>query len=544
VSDEVYRSSIAQGLFYVDNQPLSLENYPMFLAAYDGKYPRLLLKTGRQVSKSTTIAACMIAEAIGVPGFKSYYVSPTKEQTSKFSHTRVAKILAYSPDLRKGFVGQESIDNVFLRMLRNGSEMAFTYALDDPDRARGFSADRCCFDEVQDILYEAVIPVIEECMANSKYQYSVYAGTPKTSENTIEFLWSQSSMTEWCMKCDGCGKHTFIDSVKPLGKMGPECMNCRKALNPRTGQWVDMAKYATRAGDEGAGIKGFHVSQAIMLENVPAAWPLGSPQWEAAVERWGKLLWKMNSPLYGESKFLNECIGVSTSTGVRLLTKEALETLCDPRHEMTRLPLPLSKAGITGTYAGVDWSGGGAEVKGSEGLFKSRTVLHIWGQQADGRLKTMFYKIFPNGHAVGWIDEIAELCNAWGVTMVVGDAGEGALANAMLRAKLGDHRVLAVRYMALSKPVDWNPNAAVYHVDRTTLIDNFARFLLHKQAVYPMLPQAKPAIDDILNVYEEVTTQGRKVWRHSPTMPDDCLHAQLFGWFAWRVMNRDLQFAI
>lgn len=536
MSDEVYRSSIAQGLFYVDNRPLSLENYPMFLAAYDGKYPRLLLKTGRQVSKSTTIAACMIAEAIGVPGFKSYYVSPTKEQTSKFSHTRVAKILAYSPDLRKGFVGQESIDNVFLRMLRNGSEMAFTYALDDPDRARGFSADRCCFDEVQDILYEAVIPVIEECMANSRFQYSVYAGTPKTTENTIEFLWSQSSMSEWCMKCAGCGKYTFIDSVKAIGKMGPECLACRKPLNPRSGQWVDMAK--------GAGIKGFHVSQAIMLENVPAAWPIGSAQWEAAVERWGKFLWKMESPLYGESKFLNECIGVSTSTGVRLLTKETLEALCDPRHEMTRLPLPLSRVGITATYAGVDWSGGGAEVKGSEGLFKSRTVLHIWGQQADGRLKTMYYKIFPNGHAVGWIDEIAELCNAWGVTMVVGDAGEGALANAMLRAKLGDHRVVAVRYMALSKPVDWNPNALAYHVDRTTLIDNFARFLLHKQAVYPQLPQAKPAIDDILNVYEEVTTQGRKVWRHAPTMPDDCLHAQLFGWFAWRLMSRDLQFAI
>lgn len=534
--DEVYRSSIAQGLFYVDNKPLSLANYPMFLAAYDGKYPRLLLKTGRQVSKSTTIAACMIAEAIGVPGFKSYYISPTKEQTSRFSHTRVAKILAYSPDLRRGFVGPESIDNVFLRMLRNGSEMAFTYALDDPDRARGFSADRCCFDEVQDILYEAVIPVIEECMANSRYQYSVYAGTPKTTENTIEFLWSQSSMTEWCMRCPGCSKFTFIDSVKAIGKMGPICLACGKELNPREGQWVDMAK--------GQGIKGFHVSQAMMPENVPAAWPLGSPEWEAAFERWEKLLYKMTSPLYGESKFLNECIGVSTSTGVRLLTKEALESLVDETHEMTRLPLPHGRIGINAAYAGVDWSGGGGEVKGTEGLVKSRTVLHIWGTLPDGRLKTLYYKIFPNGHAVGWIDEIAELCNAWGVQMIVGDAGEGALANSMLRAKLGDHRVIAVRYMALSKPVDWNPNALAYHVDRTTMIDNFARFLLHKQAVYPKLAQSKPAFDDILNVYEEVTTQGRKVWRHAPTMPDDCLHAALFGWFAWRLMNRNLQFSI
>lgn len=536
MSTEVYRSSVAQALFYVDGRPLSLEHYPMYPAIYDGKYPRILLKTGRQVAKSTTIACFMIAEAIGTSQFKSFYISPTQEQTRKFSHTRIAKILSYSPDLRKSFVGPESIDNVLLRMLRNGSELAFTYALDDPDRARGFSADRCSFDEVQDILYESVIPVIEECMANSKFAYSVYAGTPKTTENTIEFLWSLSSKTEWCMKCDGCGKYTFIESVKAIGKLGPICLNatCGKYLDPRNGQWIDTGK---------GGIKGFHIAQPIMPENVPASWPVGSDEWKSAVERWEKLLYKMESPLYGESRFLNECIGVSTSTGVRLLTQEILEKLVDPSYRMTRLPLPTSLTGITRVVAGVDWSGGGAEVKGSEGgLFKSRTVLHIWGQTTTGRLKTLYYKIFPNGHAVGWIDEIVELCNAWGVAMIAGDAGEGALANALLRQRLGDSRVLAIRYMALSKPVEWNPNAMAYHVDRTTLIDNYARFLMHGQVVFPELPQAQPVFNDILNVYEEVTAAGRKVWRHSPTAPDDCLHAGLFGWFAWRLLNSDFNF--
>jgi hypothetical protein len=534
MSEEVYRSTIAEGLFYVDGKPLSLSDYPMFRAIYDGKYSRLLLKSGRQVGKSTLLSSFMIAEAIAAAPFKSFYISPSQEQTRKFSHTRIAKILAYSPDLRRGFVGPESIDNVLLRMLTNGSEMAFTYALDDPDRARGYSADRCNFDEVQDILYEAVIPVIEECMSASPYQYSAYCGTPKTMENTIEFLWSQSSQTEWCMCCEACGKWTFIASTKAIGKKGPICLACGGLLNPRKGQWIDMVSDQT--------IKGFHISQPIMPMNVPACWQPGSAEYESAVDRWTKLLYKMESPLYGESRFLNECVGVSTSMGVRLLTKEALEALCDESLELTRLPLPLSKEGIVRTTAGVDWSGGGSEVKGSEGVFKSRTVLHIWGQQADGRLKTLFYKVFPNGHATGWIDEITELCNAWGVNMVVGDAGEGALANSYLKQRLGEHRVTAVRYMALSKPIEWNPNAMVYHVDRTTLIDNYAKWLIHKQAIYGKLPQMQTAISDILNVYEEVTTQGRKVWRHAPTMPDDCLHAQIFGWFAWKILVQDLKF--
>lgn len=534
------RSDLAQALFHVEGKQLSLSNYPMYLAIYDGQFPKILLKTGRQVAKSTTIACFMIAETIGAPHFKTYYISPSQEQTRKFSHTRISKILAYSPELRRYFVGPESIDNVLLRMLRNGSEMAFTYALDDPDRARGYSADRCAFDEVQDILFEPVIPVIEECMSNSSHAYSMYCGTPKTMENTIEFLWSISSQTEWCIKCDGCGKSTFIDSVKSLGATGPICMNtnCSRPLNPRKGRWIDMKPYGK--GKDQAKIKGFHISQPIMPENVPACWNTSDPEYAKAQERWDRILFKMEN--WGEVKFMNEALGVSTSSGARLLTKDILESLCDPEHIITRLPVRGSLQGISRAVAGVDWSGGGAEVKGTEGLLKSRTVLHIWGDTGDGRLKTLFYKIFPNGHASGWIDEIVELCNAWQVQMVVGDAGEGALANSMLRDKLGAHRVVQVRYMALSKPIDWNPNSMTYHADRTTLIDNFATFLTHRRAIYAHLPQMQAAINDILNVYEEVTTQGRKVWRHAPTQPDDCLHAQLFGWIAWKILSQDLKF--
>ncbi len=531
-SVENFRSHIAQSLFYVEGKPLSLTNYPMYLGIYDGLFTKILLKTGRQVAKSTTVAAFMIAQSIGQPHFKNFYVSPSQEQTRKFSHTRIAKILSYSPELRKHFIGPESIDNVLLRLLRNGSEMAFTYALDDPDRARGYSADAVYFDEIQDILFEPVVPVIEACMGNSNYGHSFYAGTPKTMENSIEYLWSLSTQTEWCIKCDGCNKSTYIDTVKSLSTNGPVCLSCGKYLNTRNGRWVDMKP--------GAKIKGFHIAQPMMPENVPGAWNTSDAQYTKAVERWQRMMDQQET--WGEVKFLNECIGVSTSTGARLLTKEILEALVNPDLDMPRLPTPKSRLGIVRTVAGVDWSGGGGEVKGSEGLLKSRTVLHIWGQQADGRLRTLFYKIFPNGHMVGWVDEIAELCNAWGVQMIGGDAGEGALANAMLRDKLGAHRVLQFRYMALSKPIEWNAPTLTYHCDRTTVIDNYATFLIHKQAVFPMLPKAQPAFNDILNVYEETTLQGRKVWRHSPTQPDDCLHSQIFGWLAWRVLSQNMSF--
>jgi hypothetical protein len=527
------RADIAESFFHVEGQPFSLEHWPMFYAIYDGNYSKILLKCARQLGKSTSIACFMLAECMGIPHFKAYYLSPSKEQTLKFSHTRVAKILAYSPLLRKGFAGPESIDNVLLRTLNNGSEMAFTYGSDDADRARGYSADRALFDEIQDIQYESVVPVVEEAMSASKYgPFSIYAGTPKTSENGIEFLWQLSTQSEWCMKCSGCGNYTFVDNIRPLGLEGPVCLKCSKNLNPREGRWIDMKPDAK--------IKGFHISQAIMPRNVAAAWPTSDPRHAKALIHWSEFLDKQT--VYGETKFFNECLGVSTSTGVKLLTKEILEELCDERVKLSRLPENDSMLGISKVTAGVDWSGGGGEIKGSEGMYKSRTVLHVGGQQADGRFRTLYYRIFPNGHMLQTVEEIAHICDAWNVSMIVGDAGEGQLANAELKTRLGVHRVVAVRYMNKSKPMDWSPESASYHCDRSSLIDNWARAVLLKQFLFGPVVAMKPAINDILSVYEETTVAGKKVWRHPPNVPDDFLHAHLFSWLAWRMLCRDLEF--
>jgi hypothetical protein len=67
--------------------------------------------------------------------------------------------------------------------------------------------------------------------------------------------------------------------------------------------------------------------------------------------------------------------------------------------------------------------------------------------------------------------------------------------------------------------------------------------LLKKREIeFGPLEQMHVAIDDILNEYEEVTQSGKKVWRHSPQKPDDCLHAGLFGWVAFKIIQNDLRF--
>ena len=517
-------SQIAERLLHLDGKPFSLRNYPMYEAVYDGRFRDTLLMCARQVAKSTSLANFIIAESIAIPFFREYYVSPSREQTLLFSNTRVGKVLAFSPLVRKHFQSPETSDRILHRSYTNGSENAFTYALDDADRARGFSADRVLFDEVQDLLYDKVIPVVLECMANSEYRFAAYAGTPKTMEASIQYLWEQSSQSEWVMKCAGCGKYNYVASEKSIGKTGPICLHCGKNLNPRLGTWVDTKKPEPGIRQ----VKGFHISRPIMPTDVPIANPPDAESQERALDRWKDILHKLAT--YPPAMFRNEVLGISDAQGRRLVSLEELQALCTGPTTTRHAPRP----GVTLTTAGIDWSGDGVS-----GV--SRTVLWIWGwDPGGGRLRTLFFKIYP-GQAMAYLKDIIGHIGRCQCAMIVGDAGEGALPNSILRDTFGHHRCTMVQYGSFAQPTHWN-NIDRWLADRTTLIDNYLLLLKRQGVEFPPYEETREPVKDILNVYEEVTTTGKKVWRHSPQLPDDSLHAQIFGWFGWKMVMNDLRF--
>ena len=522
--DRATLSQVAEAWVRLDGKPFRLDDWPMHKAFYDGRYRRTLFKTSRQVAKSTTLANFSIIECSLIPFFSTMFVSPSKEQTTRFSNSRVGKTMMYSPILKENFLHTELADRVFHKQFTNGAEMLFTYGCDDADRLRGPSTDRNMYDEVQDILYDPVITVGNETMSESNYAYETYAGTPKTMENTIQFLWDLSTQTEWVMKCSACGKYSFIDSERAMGKDGPICVKCSAYLNPFLGQWVDMQPKKT--------LKGFHISQLIMPKNVPLSMVNRPVEYKHAQRRWQRIKQKYEeSPI---SLFRNEVLGVSDAIGSRLISLEELEALC-VGPELVAYPQSAKLRGYSKYVAGIDWSGGG-----TTGV--SRTVLWVWGQRAtDSKLCCVTYKIYPGMNPVQAHEDIAHICKLYGVSMAVGDAGEGALANDLLRKSLGHHKVTQVQYGSFKTALQFN-GLDRYHGDRTTLIDNFFMLLKKKEVEFGPLLEMKPALDDMMNEFEEVTTQGKKVWRHFPQKSDDCLHAALFGWIAWKVLHGDMKF--
>jgi len=111
----------------------------------------------------------------------------------------------------------------------------------------------------------------------------------------------------------------------------------------------------------------------------------------------------------------------------------------------------------------------------------------------------------------------------------------------LLRSKIGIHRVQQIQYGAQKKAINWNGEDR-WLADRTTLIDNYFMGLKRQEFEFARRPEMEVAIADILNEFEEITTAGRRVWRHSPQKPDDCLHAGLFGWVAFKMVQNDMRF--
>ena len=517
VSPHAYRrSQIAERVLCLDGRPFSLKDYPFFYAPYDCDASSILLKTARQVTKSTTFANLTIVDSISIPHFKTLYVAPVREQTSIFSNTRLTKIMHHSPHIRNLYIDPNGSNNVLLIILKNGSEMILSYACDDPDRVRGKSADRTFMDEIQDIQYDAVVPVVKECMANSNYGLMAYAGTPKSMENTIEFLWQSSSRSEWIMKCTGCGKHQFVISKRSIGKTGAICLHCGKNLNVRDGYWYDFNPKAR--------LKGFHVSQPIL--------PLNNE----VPKRWERIIEKMEQ--YSEVRFNNEVLGISDARGSRAISLEEIESLCEDYYVELPVQADVTK-NVRAIVGGVDWTGQGQE-------YTSRTVAWVFGLTNDYRLKTLYYKIFKGENAVEDVNEVIKVFGDCNCQVVVGDAGGNPLANALMRDVLGPHRVFQAQYGSYNgRLIRWNRKDR-YLIDRTAAIDSFMLRLKRKEIIYPALQQMATPIQDILNEYEEVTqpgskSGGRRIWRHAATAPDDCLHAMVFAWLASKIVQGELE---
>lgn len=371
-------------LLRLKGKPFNLDRHFPFEPFYNTLMPKkVVLKSGRQVSKSTSLAAQGIISSNSIPFFNTLYITPLYEMVRRFSSNYVKDFIEQSP-FKKLWTNTKNSANVLQRTFRNNSTMFFSYAFMNADRTRGVPADRVSFDEVQD-LDPSFIPIIENTLSGSPWELQQFAGTSKTTDNTLEKLWEKSSQGEWMVPCLACGRENWPSLTLDLDAMiGPWrddisvhnpaviCARprCRKPIDPSAGRWVH--KHPDRLET----FTGYHVPQIIM------------PFHYGDQDKWAVLCGKREGRFNtGTNVFYNEVCGEAYDSSAKLVSltdikKAAIlpwkNDLQEAKQRMLDYDLRIMSA---------DWGGGG--MHGGKHVM-SWTVFTIMGWKNDGSIDVIY----------------------------------------------------------------------------------------------------------------------------------------------------------
>lgn len=513
----------------------NLDAFPMMRQIYDHVPRRLLLKCSRKTLKSTLLSNLVCLNMVRYNRYNMMYVAPQEASTKYFSSNYVSPRFD-SPQLKKLFVkGWEKNDVYEKKFADTGSTVLFKYAKDDATRIRGPATDHNLHDEVQDMQF-AILPIIKETMALSRYKREIFAGTPLTTDNTINVLWNLSINIEWFTKCQGCNHWNALiednNPMKMVQKKGLCCSRCDKVLDTSLGHWVctnpdinlEEADAEEEALADGVVLPptrtyGYHLAQPIL------------PHFNQSASEWNEIYDKVhNDGKTGVHQIFNEVFGLAYDIGSKPITEAELRKLCvlgpirGPNDELAILA--KKKIQYAHYTTGVDWG---------VNMTSSRTVAVHGALRTDGYYEVFLPKVYETFDYNEHIRDIADTLN-YTQAFALCDGGPDPIRAHSLMDLTDINRTLIIRY---------GNGKLIHHYDVPAGAESLkqARLVLHRsdclsftfrllkagKILFPEYDQTmKKCIEDILAENIEVKTTGMTqelVYTHNPLKSDDFLHA-------------------
>lgn len=509
--------AFSESMYLLEGKPLRFTQGRNYLKPiHNGEVREILLMTGRQVEKSTSLSIKIGNNVLLRPYSRSLYVAPLNEQVKTFSRGRLDKLFRYSQNdlVRRRYKDNDLVDQVFHKEFLNGSEIYLRNCFEEADNIRGLSTDDIFIDEIQDILVDA-IPVILETQTRSKNKHRVYTGTPKTFSNTIQQQWDNSSQADWVIRCPSCAKHQLlgIDSVTPTMFV---CRNkrCRKPIPDiarALGRWEH--RYPER------NLKGFRITQMMVPDIDPA-----------------DIYEKIEN--YPKIRLKNEVLGESDEKADKPFSKSLMMSLTDNDFSMMSSVANTPFAN-TPTFMGIDWGEG--EKNGAAGT--GYTVVVVGAYDSDGIYRTLYAKRFERGEELDpdyQLKIIYSIMEAFRVKFVVADYGAGVKENKRMSKKLKT-RFAQCHYVGTQKKkINYVPEEVKYLIERSDWMTDFIEFCQQEKIRFfgkddeGML---KVIHDNFTAIYAEYRKSKlglaeKLFYGHDLTQPDDAFHATFYSWFA------------
>lgn len=450
------------------------------------------------------------------------YVAPQEASTKYFSSNYVGPRFD-SPEIKKIFVKGWEKNDVYEKIFADtNSSVLFKYAKDDATRCRGPATDHNIHDEVQDIDFE-ILPIIKETMALSDFGRECFAGTPLTTDNTINKLWKTSTEYEWVTKCERCNHWNMLtldnNPKKMIQEKGLCCSRCDKQLNTMNGEWVSA--YVPSEGKRAPDLVGYHLAQPIL------------PFYNSTRKRWDEIYNKVWDGKYQEYQIFNEVFGLAYDVGMKPITEEELKRLCvlgRSRDADNNLRIfNENRYRYIKHTVGVDWG---------VNMVTSRTAMVQGAIRNDGVYEVFNAKIFNGLSYREHIEEVARHANMT-QAIICADGGPDPIRAHDLGELTSPQRMLIVRYgngklvQSYDMPkgaLSWKENRYVLH--RSDCLSFTFRMLKAGKIVFPDWSEMEPCMQDILNEIIEVKENAlvqELVYSHGDNKPDDFLHALTFA---------------
>lgn len=369
-------------IFSLKGKPLTLDLHYQFAPMFNTIYPRQQVwMTGRQVGKTYQIAQSSVLRSSLIPFYDILHIEPRDEQRTRY-HTTILKPLLESSPICGSLIKKVQLSKTLLKQFNVGSFMYLGTAYANADALRGLSGcSQIVIDELADVDF-SFVPVIREVMsANLRHGYSMYAGTPTTTDTTCGILWDKSSQAQWIIRCTHCNHFNIPnpqhDLLGMLGKNGLVCSRCGRTVFPHNGGFVHAVPQRQFT------FPGYHIGQPIHPLHLTIDQATNEPR------KWYDLLAKVDS--YSKLRVYNEVFGWPYDQSVNPLT---LRDLVAAQHDYSIASIQ-DIPGIRHMYRciaiGVDWDGGGA-------VSQSFTTACVAGLRTDtDRIDILFGKRYPKG---------------------------------------------------------------------------------------------------------------------------------------------------